>query len=181
MSRDIKFETLLRKLNKELQSAELKGVYRENYPDAIVSVCQKFLDENHYPLTAKMNPADLFEFSIIGIIGEAVLAKPSIRSSFSRDHRWATFKRIVCTGPWFDQKISEVAARRARGISWKADESLYEIAKLGYATAGEMLEAERKAEEIVDKCRFPALRFQNLSQEEQDIILTEHLSPKAPN
>lgn len=60
-------------------------------------------------------------------------------------HRQKTFRRFVKSGPGFGEKISTLMGRCFDGITYQAEESLYEIRSLGYDTPEKMMDAFEEA------------------------------------
>lgn len=94
-----------------------------------------------------------------------------VRASRDNKNRAKSFKSIVKSGPSYEMKISELIDRRKNGFSYDGDNVMQEITQVGYNSPQQMLDAYSSAENIVEKLRWIKYRYENLSVEEQNLLL----------
>lgn len=101
----------------------------------------------------------------------SLMVELCVRASRDNKNRAKSFKSIVKSGPSYEMKISELIDRRKNGFSYDGDNVMQEITQVGYNSPQQMLDAYSSAENIVEKLRWIKYRYENLSVEEQNLLL----------
>lgn len=168
---NVKASTLINRINHWIQEKGNGTFPEREYHHEITELINRYLRENGYPIKC------VTEFSSFNLYTDS---NPSLKILELRDRytaskgpvgrRQKTFRRFAQSGPGFSEKIATLIDRRFDGITYQAEESLYEIRSLGYDTPEKMMDAFEEAKKTVDRIQFIQQRYLNLSEEEKEAI-----------
>ena len=168
---NVKVSTLIDRINHWIQEKGNGTFPEREYHHEITKLINRYLRENGYPIRC------VTEFSSFNLYTDST---PSLKILELRDRYTASkgpvgrrqkiFRRFVKSGPGFGEKISTLMDRRFDGITYQAEESLYEIRSLGYDTPEKMMDAFEEAKKTVDRIQYIQHRYLCLSEEEKEAI-----------
>lgn len=175
--KDVKFSTLIDKLNKGIRAALEAGdltVAEKDYGETIGRIGNDLLQAWGYPLRLSYG---YYEFAIVteeegdkrGVL-VAALENRYENGKGCLGKRPKQFKRFVKSGPRFEDKVSALIERRRSEVSFRADEAAWEIQKLGYSSPEEFIDTYNQAKKVIDDAFGVWHRYEMLSDEEKDSI-----------
>lgn len=175
MYRDVKFSTLLDKLNKGIRAAldACGTVMESDYGETVARTGTDLLKSWGYPLRLDYG---YYEFSIrttdkedgeFGLLVAELEDRFEIISKGRAGERTKRFRRFMKSGPRFEDKVSALIARRKNGVTVRADKAAWEIKKLGYSSPEDFIEAYEAAKKVIDDAFGVWHRYATLSDEEK--------------
>lgn len=100
------------------------------------------------------------------------LAKIDVRTECFRKNGTYEYKRLVRTGPGFEYGLQDLSKRRALGLTYNTERTLYLLRKAGYHTPEEVEAEYEHARALTDKLQFIRYRYNELSCDEKQALHT---------
>lgn len=177
MYRDVKFSTLLDKLNKGIRAAldacgpVMEGDYGETVARAGTDLLKAWgyplrLDYGYYEFSIRTTDKEDGEFGLL----VAELEDRFEMTKGRAGERPKRFRRFMKSGPRFEDKVSVLIARRKSGVTVRADKAAREIKKLGYSSPEDFIKAYDAAKKVIDDAFGVWHRYATLSDEEKASI-----------
>lgn len=175
--KDVKFSTLIDKLNKGIRAALEAGdpaVVEKDYGKTIGRIGNDLLQAWGYPLRLSYG---YYDFDITTAEEDdrqrVLVAALDNRYEIGKGClglRPRRFKRFVKSGPRFEDKVSALIERRRSGVTFQADEAAWEIQKLGFSSPEEFIDTYNQAKKLIDDEFGVWCRYERLSEEEKASI-----------